>query len=187
MTVQDSSRSCTNRKARARRRGLPTGERGRGISGCRCARGRSAAASPGQSGPRRSRSSRRWLSTGVGPGALFVDEHAIVALYEKFAATTTDVEWISALHDERGWAVRANEPCRAWPLRGSDQRHVKAAALPGLSPAPADESVAMQVPSATSYMAAARPCDRPSGFRGAARLTSVPCGQTPRRAPAWQL
>lgn len=37
--------------------------------------------------------------------ALFQGEHVIVALREKFAANTTDVEWINALHQEGGWAV----------------------------------------------------------------------------------
>jgi hypothetical protein len=41
--------------------------------------------------------------------ALFVDEHEIVALREKFAASATDVEWISALHDERSWAVLSRD------------------------------------------------------------------------------
>jgi hypothetical protein len=36
--------------------------------------------------------------------ALF-DRHTIVALCDKFAANTPDVEWIQALDRERGWAV----------------------------------------------------------------------------------
>jgi hypothetical protein len=37
--------------------------------------------------------------------ALFVDDHQIVALREKFAADTPDLEWIKALDAEGGWAV----------------------------------------------------------------------------------
>jgi PIN domain-containing protein len=37
--------------------------------------------------------------------ALFIDDHKIVALREKFPENTTDVEWISALDQEGGWAV----------------------------------------------------------------------------------
>lgn len=37
--------------------------------------------------------------------ALFTDDHHIVALREKFAENTTDVEWITALDQEGGWAV----------------------------------------------------------------------------------
>jgi PIN like domain len=37
--------------------------------------------------------------------ALFIDDHHVVALRDKFAANTTDVEWITALDQEGGWAV----------------------------------------------------------------------------------
>lgn len=36
--------------------------------------------------------------------ALFPD-HKIALLRDKFAASASDLEWISALHAERGWAV----------------------------------------------------------------------------------
>jgi hypothetical protein len=36
---------------------------------------------------------------------LFIDDHVIVALRQKFAANATDVEWITALDREGGWAV----------------------------------------------------------------------------------
>jgi hypothetical protein len=37
--------------------------------------------------------------------ALFVGDHDIVALRDKFAENATDVEWITALDQEGGWAV----------------------------------------------------------------------------------
>jgi hypothetical protein len=37
--------------------------------------------------------------------ALFTNEHKIVALREHFPENTTDVEWMAALHEQRGWAV----------------------------------------------------------------------------------
>jgi PIN like domain len=37
--------------------------------------------------------------------ALFIDDHEIVPLRKKFAENATDVEWITALSQERGWAV----------------------------------------------------------------------------------
>jgi hypothetical protein len=37
--------------------------------------------------------------------ALFEGDHQIVALTEKFATDVSDLEWISALDDEGGWAV----------------------------------------------------------------------------------
>jgi hypothetical protein len=37
--------------------------------------------------------------------ALFVGEHQIFALREKFPNDTTDVEWINALTEDGGWAV----------------------------------------------------------------------------------
>jgi PIN like domain len=37
--------------------------------------------------------------------ALFEDDHEIVALRDKFSANTTDVEWITKLDEEGGWAV----------------------------------------------------------------------------------
>lgn len=37
--------------------------------------------------------------------ALYAGQHDIVALRDKFAADTPDVEWIMALSHERGWAV----------------------------------------------------------------------------------
>jgi hypothetical protein len=37
--------------------------------------------------------------------ALFEGDHCIVALRDKFAANATDVEWITALDQEGGWAV----------------------------------------------------------------------------------
>jgi hypothetical protein len=37
--------------------------------------------------------------------ALFEGDHEIVALRDKFAANTIDVEWITALDREGGWAV----------------------------------------------------------------------------------
>jgi PIN like domain len=37
--------------------------------------------------------------------ALFEDEHEIVALRDKFAVDTDDVDWMTALHGEGGWAV----------------------------------------------------------------------------------
>jgi PIN like domain len=38
-------------------------------------------------------------------GALFDPRHEIVALREKFAPDTPDMEWISSLSEEGGWAV----------------------------------------------------------------------------------
>jgi PIN like domain len=37
--------------------------------------------------------------------ALYAPEHEIVALREKFSANVTDVDWITALDREGGWAV----------------------------------------------------------------------------------
>ena len=37
--------------------------------------------------------------------ALFVDDHRIVALRDKFANNASDLEWITALDAEGGWAV----------------------------------------------------------------------------------
>jgi PIN like domain len=37
--------------------------------------------------------------------ALFADDHEIIALRDKFAEDTTDVEWIKTLDREGGWAV----------------------------------------------------------------------------------
>jgi hypothetical protein len=37
--------------------------------------------------------------------ALFVGEHEIVALCERFPNDPTDLEWITALSEEGGWAV----------------------------------------------------------------------------------
>ena len=37
--------------------------------------------------------------------ALFDGQHTIVALREKFSEAAPDLEWISALSDEGGWAV----------------------------------------------------------------------------------
>lgn len=37
--------------------------------------------------------------------ALFDGEHQIIALRDKFSPSTTDVTWIDALDQDRGWAV----------------------------------------------------------------------------------
>jgi PIN domain-containing protein len=37
--------------------------------------------------------------------ALFIDDHQIVALREHFPENTTDVEWMTALDQQGGWAV----------------------------------------------------------------------------------
>jgi predicted nuclease of predicted toxin-antitoxin system len=37
--------------------------------------------------------------------SLFVDDHQIVSLREKFAQNTPDAEWMEALSLEGGWAV----------------------------------------------------------------------------------
>jgi PIN like domain len=37
--------------------------------------------------------------------ALFQDEHQVIAKRDKFPENTTDVDWITALDEEGGWAV----------------------------------------------------------------------------------
>jgi hypothetical protein len=37
--------------------------------------------------------------------ALFEDEHQVIAKRDKFPENTTDVDWITALDEEGGWAV----------------------------------------------------------------------------------
>jgi uncharacterized protein (DUF433 family) len=37
--------------------------------------------------------------------ALFIDDHQIVALSDKFSTNVTDIQWITSLDDEGGWAV----------------------------------------------------------------------------------
>jgi PIN like domain len=36
---------------------------------------------------------------------LFVDDHSVVALRDKFSTSVSDLEWITALDAETGWAV----------------------------------------------------------------------------------
>jgi hypothetical protein len=53
--------------------------------------------------------------------ALFVGEHEIVALRDRFPNDPTDLEWITALSEEGGWAVVTKD------LRISTRPHERAA------------------------------------------------------------